>query len=103
MRLRFKRERGQPRNPLCRLSVPLTGAAYCHLNFDTFRYRDGLVNGRNEYQGKALECVREAERLRDAGERKKLLQIAGLYMSLARRLADRHDHGSRREHHPDDA
>ena len=66
------------------------------------------MNGRNEYQGKALECVREAERLRDAGERKKLLQIAGLYMALARRLADRHEDGTahrspEREHHPDDA
>jgi hypothetical protein len=66
------------------------------------------VNGRDEYRGKALECVREAERLRDAGERKKLLQIAGLYMSLARRLADRHERGTahRRpdhEHYPEDA
>jgi hypothetical protein len=66
------------------------------------------VDGRNEYRGKALECVREAERLRDAGERKKLLQIAGLYMSLARRVADRRDGGTahcnpKREHYPEDA
>ena len=66
------------------------------------------VDGRNEYRGKALECVREAERLRDAGERQKLLQIAGLYMSLARRLANRQERGtahrnSEREHYPEDA
>jgi hypothetical protein len=63
------------------------------------------VNGRNEYRGKALECVREAERLRDAGERKKLLQLAGLYMSLARRIADRHERetAQRREHYPEEA
>jgi hypothetical protein len=47
------------------------------------------VTERDEYRGKALECARAAERLRDAGERKKLLQIAALYMSLARRVADR--------------
>jgi hypothetical protein len=66
------------------------------------------MNGRNEYRGKALECVREAERLRDAGERKKLLQIAGLYMALARRLADRQerdtsDRNPQRQHYPEDA
>jgi hypothetical protein len=45
------------------------------------------------------------ERMRDAGERKKLLEIAGLYMSLAQWLADRHEHGAarRHEHHPEDA
>ena len=63
------------------------------------------MNGRDEYQGKAFECVREAERLRDAGERKKLLQIAGLYMSLARWIADRRERGTaqRPEHYPEDA
>jgi hypothetical protein len=66
------------------------------------------VKERDEYHGKALECAREAERLRDAGERKKLLQIAGLYMSLARRLADRHERGTAhrhvaRDHYPEDA
>ena len=66
------------------------------------------MTGRDEYRGKARECVREAERLRDAGERKKLLQIAGLYMSLARRLADRRERGtahrrSGRDHYPEDA
>jgi hypothetical protein len=93
--------------PLCRVSELLKGATQCHLNFDTFRYRDGPVNGRDGYRGKALECVRAAERLRDAGERNKLLQIAALYMSLARRLADRRDRAndSRRSHklHPEDA
>ena len=63
---------------------------------------------RDGYRGKALECVRAAERLRDAGERNKLLQIAGLYMALARRAADRHERGTThrradREHYPEDA
>jgi hypothetical protein len=57
-----------------------------------------------------MDCVREAERLRDAGERKKLLEVAGLYLSLARHVGDRHgratahresEHDS--ERHPDDA
>ena len=86
----------------------ITTGQFGHLNFDTFKYRNRAVNGRNEYRGKALECVREAERLRDAGERKKLLQIAGLYMSLARRIADRHEAGTahrraNNEHYPEDA
>jgi hypothetical protein len=38
--------------------------------------------------------VREAERLRDAGERKKLLEVAGLYLSLARHVGDRNDGGT---------
>jgi hypothetical protein len=46
------------------------------------------------YQRKALDCVREAERLRDAGERKKLLEIAGLYLSLARHVRGRDGHGT---------
>jgi hypothetical protein len=94
--------------PLCLVSEPLKPATHCHLNFDTFGYRNGAVNGRDEYRGKALECVREAERLRDAGERNKLLQIAGLYMSLARWIADRHERGTTslsaaHEHYPEDA
>ena len=94
--------------PLCRVSQSLKGATHCHLNFDTFGYRDDAVNGRDEYRGKALECVRAAERLRDAGERNKLLQLAALYMSLAHRVADRRERtiAQRRvphEHHPEDA
>ena len=66
------------------------------------------MTGRDGYRGKAFECAREAERLRDAGERKKLLQIAGLYMSLARRIADRHERPTthrqpERKHYPEDA
>jgi hypothetical protein len=49
------------------------------------------VSERDRYQRKALDCVREAERLRDAGERTKLLAIAGLYVSLARHVSSRHD------------
>jgi hypothetical protein len=93
--------------PLCLVSDRLKGGTHRHLNFDTFGYRDGAVNGRDGYQRKALECARAAERLRDAGERKKLLQIAALYMSLTRRVADRRDRAddSRRSHklHPEDA
>jgi hypothetical protein len=93
--------------PLCRVSQLLTGTTQCHLNFDTFGYRNGAVNGRDGYRGKALECARAAERLRDAGERNKLLQIAALYMSLARRITDRHeranDPGGSHELSPEDA
>ena len=52
-----------------------------------------LVTGRERYQRKALDCVREAERLRDAGERTKLLEVAGLYLSLARLVGDWTDNG----------
>jgi len=66
------------------------------------------VTGRDGYRRKALECVRVAEQLRDAGERNKLLRIAGLYMSLAQRIADRHERGIAHghapyQHHPEDA
>ena len=66
------------------------------------------MTGRDGYRRKALECVRAAEQLRDAGERNKLLRIAGLYMSLAQRIADRHARGIAHghapyEHHPEDA
>ena len=62
------------------------------------------MKGRDEYRVKALECVREAERLRDAGERQKLLHIAELYMALARRVADwRRTTRRRSEHYPEDA
>jgi hypothetical protein len=64
------------------------------------------VKGRDEYRVKALECVREAERLRDAGERQKLLHIAELYMALARRVADWRESRTtqrRSEHYPEDA
>jgi hypothetical protein len=65
-----------------------------------------LVTGRERYQRKALDCVREAERLRDAGERTKLLEVAGLYLSLARHVGDWTDSGPAEhdpEHHPDGA
>jgi len=66
------------------------------------------VTGRDGYRRKALECVRAAEQLRDAGERNKLLRIAGLYISLAQRIAERHDRGiahgrAPHEHYPKDA
>ena len=66
------------------------------------------MTGRDAYRQKALECVRAAEGLRDAGERNKLLRIAGLYMSLAHRIAERYERGtahrpSEPEHYPEDA
>ena len=55
-----------------------------------------------------MECVRAAEGLRDAGERNKLLRIAGLYMSVAHRIAERCEHGTAHRqpethHNPEDA
>ena len=76
------------------------------LKFDTFRLVNSRVTGRERYQRKALDCVREAERLRDAGERKKLLGVAGLYLCLARHVGDRNDCGTARlipEHDPEHA
>ncbi len=71
---------------------------------------DGLVTGRERYQKKALDCVREVERLRDAGERKKLLEVAGLYLALARHVGKRQDRATAHrepehasENHPGDA
>jgi hypothetical protein len=56
----------------------------------------------------AESCLRTAERLRDPAERKKLLEVAGGYMALARHVADRHHHGTAhrsaehdRDRHPD--
>lgn len=48
----------------------------------------------NEYHRKALGCVRTAERLRDPGERAKLLEIARAYLGLARHVAERPDYAS---------
>jgi hypothetical protein len=92
----------------CLVSHPLAVSTHCRLKVDTFGHRNVSVTGRDGYRRKALECVREVERLRDAGERKKLLEIAGLYMSLARRIADRHAHGTAHrhpdhKHYPEDA
>lgn len=51
--------------------------------------------GRNEYHRKALHCVRTAERMRDPGERAKLLEIARAYLGLARHVAERRDRAAR--------
>jgi hypothetical protein len=83
-----------------------SAAAFLYLNFDTFRLMDTAVTGRERYQRKALDCVREAERLRDAGERTKLLAVAGLYLSLARHVGNRNDRATALrdpELHPTDA
>ena len=82
--------------------------AQSRFKIDTFEYRDIAVTGRDGYRRKALECVRAAEQLRDAGERNKLLRIAGLYMSLAHRIAERQERAivyghTAYEHHPGDA
>ena len=48
----------------------------------------------NEYHRKALHCVRTAETMRDPGERAKLFEIARAYVGLARRIAERDEHGT---------
>jgi len=52
------------------------------------------VPAREKYQRMASRCLRMAERLRDPAERRKLLEVAGGYMALARHVAERHDHGT---------
>jgi hypothetical protein len=52
------------------------------------------VNERNEYDRKALRCVRAAEHMRDPGERAKLLEIARAYLGLARHVAERQDYAT---------
>jgi hypothetical protein len=49
---------------------------------------------REKYQRMAKRCLRAAERVRDPAERRKLLEVAGGYMALARHVAERHDHGT---------
>jgi len=68
------------------------------------------VPAREKYQRMAKGCLRAAERLHDPAERRRLLEVAGGYMALARHVADRHHHGTAHrnaEHdparHPDDA
>jgi hypothetical protein len=48
----------------------------------------------NEYHRKALDCARTAERMRNPGERAKLLEIARAYLGLARHVAERQDRGT---------
>jgi glutamate/tyrosine decarboxylase-like PLP-dependent enzyme len=52
------------------------------------------VPAREKYQRMAKRCVRAAERLHDPIERRRLLEVAGGYMALARHVAERHDHGT---------
>ena len=49
---------------------------------------------RENYQRMAKNCLRAAERLHDPIERRRLLEVAGGYMALARHVAERHDHGT---------
>ena len=49
---------------------------------------------REEYQRMANRCLSAAERLRDPAERKKLLEVAGGYMALARHVAERDNYGT---------
>ena len=66
-------------------------------------YRIAAVTESNEYHRKALHCVHTAERLRDPGERAKLLEIARAYLGLARHVAERRDYDTARrpgEHAP---
>jgi hypothetical protein len=66
------------------------------------------VPTRNEYREMAETCLGLADEIRDPGERKKLLEVAGGYMALARYVAERQDYGTAHrgpdhERHPDDA
>jgi hypothetical protein len=68
------------------------------------------VPAREKYQRMAKGALRAAERVRDPAERRKLLEVAGGYMALARHVAERHHHGTAHrstdyapERHPDDA
>jgi hypothetical protein len=68
------------------------------------------VPTREKYQRMAKRCLWTAERVADPGERRKLLEVAGGYMALARHVAERHHHGTAHrsgeyhpERHPDDA
>ena len=56
--------------------------------------RIAVVTEDNKYHRNAMHCVRTAERLRDPGERAKLLAIARAYVGLARHVAERHDHAT---------
>ena len=65
---------------------------------------------RDEYRIKAASCLALAGEIRDPGERKRLLEVAGGYMALARYVAERHDRGTAHrsatqgpEHHRDDS
>jgi len=60
------------------------------------------VTERNKYHRKALHCVHTAERLRDPGERAKLLEIARAYLGLAQHVAERRDYGAAGRAHEQD-
>jgi hypothetical protein len=60
--------------------------------------RIAAVTEGNIYHRNAMHCVHTAERLRDPGERAKLLEIARAYLGLARRVAERENRGT----HPAD-
>jgi hypothetical protein len=49
---------------------------------------------RAKYQRMAKRCLRTAERLHDPVERRKMLEVAGGYMALARHVGERHEHGT---------
>jgi hypothetical protein len=62
------------------------------------------VPARGKYQRMAKRCLRAAEGVCDPGERRKLLEVAGGYMALARHVAERHHHGTAHrsaEHDPE--
>jgi hypothetical protein len=74
-----------------------------HYEFKIRHKVGAAVPAREKYQRMAKRCLRAAEVLRDPAERKKLLEVAGAYMALARHVAERHDHGTAHrgpEHHP---
>jgi hypothetical protein len=59
-----------------------------------------IVEPRERYRDKAIECTSAADHTHDAGERVKLLAIAKLFMSLAEHVASRLERGA--QHLPDD-
>ena len=59
---------------------------------------------REKYQRMAKRALQAAERVHDPAERRKLLEVAGGYMALARHVAERHHHGTAHrsiEHYPE--
>ena len=54
----------------------------------------GVMEMRERYRDKALECTSAADQTRDPGERLKLLSVAGLFMTLAEHVASQLDRGT---------
>ena len=53
-----------------------------------------MVSSRDDYRGKAIDCVTQAEVIRDPHERAALLWIAQVYLKMAERISKRHERGT---------